>query len=425
MRNNRRDVDEYVAVVVARLDKQVAAISAAIQATTERGIAELPTDTRMVASLSASILGNVETILGALRDGIPAAETVLPDATFEYAKYLAQQDVPVSALVRAYRLGQRRMTELVFAELHAIDMDSHTRVAVIEKITTVLFEYVDWVSEKVVAAYAEERERRLEQQNSIRAMWVRDILSESTPVDPDVDIDICSATIRYPLSWHHFALIVWWTDTDMCGDELALLQQFTDEVAAAIETGAPPLFTAADRTSGWVWLPYRQSPGDIVSKVRGHLRARAGIPNIAMGAVGSGVEGFRRSHRQAQRARSAALARNLTTPVIVAATDSGLLASALLGSSVAEICEWVADVLGALASDTDRDARLRQVLRLYLRADSGDQAAARELKLSFDACNRFLEQAVTRRGRPIDDRVDVELALLACQWYGSAVLRPT
>jgi hypothetical protein len=33
-------------------------------------------------------------------------------------------------------------------------------------------------------------------------------------------------------------------------------------------------------------------------------------------------------------------------------------------------------------------------------------------------------QAVARRGRPIDDRVDVELALLVCQMYGTAVLRP-
>jgi len=34
----------------------------------------------------------------------------------------------------AHTVRQRRMTELVFAELHAIDMDPDTRVAVIERI---------------------------------------------------------------------------------------------------------------------------------------------------------------------------------------------------------------------------------------------------------------------------------------------------
>jgi DNA-binding PucR family transcriptional regulator len=32
-------------------------------------------------------------------------------------------------------------------------------------------------------------------------------------------------------------------------------------------------------------------------------------------------------------------------------------------------------------------------------------------------------RAVERRGRPIsDDRLDVEVALLLCHWYGAAVL---
>jgi hypothetical protein len=34
-------------------------------------------------------------------------------------------------------------------------------------------------------------------------------------------------------------------------------------------------------------------------------------------------------------------------------------------------------------------------------------------------------RAVARRGREIDnDRLDIELALLICHWYGAAVLQP-
>jgi len=35
-----------------------------------------------------------------------------------------------------------------------------------------------------------------------------------------------------------------------------------------------------------------------------------------------------------------------------------------------------------------------------------------------------VQRAVERRGRPIDDRLDVELALLVCRWFGAVVLRP-
>lgn len=421
MATDRHDVDEYVAVVAARLHQRIGAIGETLQAVIEAGVTELPTDTQTTESLADSIAGNLETILGVLRDRTPATAADLPAVSLEFAKRLAEQDVPVTALVRAYRLGQRRMTELIFAELHSVAMEPNTRVAVIETLTKVLFEYVDWASEQVVAAYTEANRRRLEQQGSIRATWVRDILGESPPGD----VDIASEAIRYPLRWHHLALILWRADADARRDEFALLQQFTLDMAAAVDASATPLLIAADRVSAWVWLPYRDAPGDVVTKVRDHARGRPHAPGIAMGAVGSGMEGFRRSHRQAQRVRAAAFARNLTPPTIVAATDSGLLASALLGSSVEEIREWVADVLGALASDTDDDARLRQVLRAFLRADSGYPVAARELNLSFGAFNRLVEQAVSRRGRPIDDRLDVELALLACQWYGAAVLRPS
>ncbi len=72
----------------------------------------------------------------------------------------------------------------------------------------------------------------------------------------------------------------------------------------------------------------------------------------------------------------------------------------------------------------DEDARLRDILRVFLCCDAGIQAAAKELQPELSSVNHFVEQAVSRRGRPIDDRLDVELALLACQWYGAAVLGP-
>jgi hypothetical protein len=63
---------------------------------------------------------------------------------------LAQQGVPVHGLVRAYRLGQRRMNELVFAEVQATDMGPMVKVAVLHEMSTTIFAYIDWMSQQVV-----------------------------------------------------------------------------------------------------------------------------------------------------------------------------------------------------------------------------------------------------------------------------------
>ena len=47
------------------------------------------------------------------------------------------------------------------------------------------------------------------------------------------------------------------------------------------------------------------------------------------------------------------------------------------------------------------------------------------LNLHFNSVKYRVGRAVARRGREIgSDRLDVELALLACHWYGAAVLQP-
>ncbi len=97
--------------------------------------------------------------------------------------------------------------------------------------------------------------------------------------------------------------------------------------------------------------------------------------------------------------------------------------AALLAGDVAKAREWVTDTLGDLAGDNENDARLRETLRVFLRSGCSYKLAAEELILHFNTVRYRVGRAVARRGRPIDDdRLDVEAALLLCQWYGTAVL---
>ena len=141
---------------------------------------------------------------------------------------------------------------------------------------------------------------------------------------------------------------------------------------------------------------------------------------MAIGTLASGVDRFRRSHREAEAARGAAVAGGKQGPTVIAASTP-VCPRRLLGGDVGEAREWVIKALGDLSADNENDARLRETLRVFLRCGSSYTTAAEELDLHFNTVRYRVGRAVARRGLPIEsDRLDVELALLACQWYGPA-----
>jgi DNA-binding PucR family transcriptional regulator len=414
------EVSRHVAETAERLHDRLAELSSVMHRSLEDQIPELPGDERLMELLGASVEGNVDTILRALRYDIAVERVEAPTAALEYARRLAQHGVPVNALVRAYRLGQRLMNELVFAEVRALDISEQMRYPVIEAISATLFEYIDWISQQVVASYEDERERWLENQNSLRVLRVREVLAATKAID----VDATSTSIRYPLRWHHLGLVLWYPDTSTEGRELAGLQRFLRELGEAAGAAAGSLFVAADQTCGWGWLPYRAVMPDAAAKVRQFALTRPDFPSVAIGTLSHGVEGFRRSHREAQNARRVAMV-GKREPTVIAATDPGLSIAALLSADVADTRAWVLDVLGDLAGDDENDARLRETLRVFLGCGCSYKAAAEELNLHFNTVKYRVGRAVARRGREIgDDRLDLELALLVCHWYGIAALQP-
>ena len=132
-----------------------------------------------------------------------------------------------------------------------------------------------------------------------------------------------------------------------------------------------------------------------------------------------------RSHREAEGARRRALIVERAEPALICASDPGLSVAALLGGDVTATRAWVAGTLGALAADTDNDTRLRETPQVFLGCGSSYKQAADELNLHFNSVKYRVGRAIARRGRDVGtDRLDVELALLACHWYGAAVLQP-
>ena len=151
----------------------------------------------------------------------------------------------------------------------------------------------------------------------------------------------CTA-IRYPLRWHHLAVVIWYPDRVPDGDELARLQRFLRELSQVADADANPLFVAADRISGWAWLPFRGTAPDAIASVRRFAQKQDPTRPVSRSArMASGVDGFRRSHRAAEAARDVAIGGGQHEQTIIAATDPGLSAAALLASDIGEAREWV------------------------------------------------------------------------------------
>ena len=415
------DLSRYVAETADRLHDRLAELSSGIQRLLEEQIPELRGDARIMELLGASVEGNVDTVLHALRYDIAVERVESPTAALEYARRLAQHGVPVNALVRAYRLGQRQMNEIVFAEVRAIDIPESVRYTVIEAITRTLFEYIDWISQQVVAVYEDERERWLENQNSLRAVRVREVLAANKAVDADAS----STSIRYPLRWHHLAVIMWCPDEGTEGDELAALQRFVRELAQAAGADANPLFVAADRMCGYGWLPFRAEPSDAVARVCAFTPRSGGTARVWRSGrwrpASRASAGRTAKHWERAPSRWRAVSHER---MVISASDPGLSIAALLGGDVGYAREWVDEVLGDLAADSENDERLRETLRVFLGCGSSYKLAAEELAMHFNTVKYRVGRAEARRGRPIaEDRLAVELALLVCHWYGAAVLR--
>jgi DNA-binding PucR family transcriptional regulator len=415
------EVDRWVAELAVRLGDRVSEAVSVISASLREDIPELR-DQAQVELFNAAVEGNVVTALYALRHNIPVERVEAPTTALEHARRIAQQGVPLNVLIRMYRLGQRRFTRLVLSELQNIEIASQARMTVVDKITETLFAYVDWMSQQIIEVYEEEREGWLETRNSMRAVRVREVLTGRTPVD----IDSAIKTIGYPLRWHHVALLLWYPAASGDASELGRMQRFVRELGIAAQAGAPPLFIAADRSTGWAWLPYQSTPTEVVAAVRNFTMQFDDSPSVAIGSSATGVEGFRRSHVQAEAVRWVVLARKDIKPTVVADSDPGLAAAALVGANVEQARDWVAEVLGGLATNTDNDARLRETLRVFLGCGSSNRLAAGELVVHYNTVKYRVGRSLARRGRSItNDRFDVELALLLCHWYGDAVLLPS
>ncbi|MCV7259165.1 PucR family transcriptional regulator [Mycobacterium shimoidei] len=402
------------AAVVDRLGAGLADLTRDVQRVLLDEIVELSGDGQLVDLLRDTVEANIETVFSAIRHEIPIERLKPPTAALEHARRLAQRGISVNALVRAYRLGHKVVLAAAREQIRGVGLGLDQSLDVDSQISDVTFTYIDWISQRVVETYQDEYDRWLSNRNNLRTLRVREILAGG-----DIDTAAMSSAIAYPLNGTHVAIILWCPEIGG-GDELVAMERFVQGFARSIGASGETLFIPVDRVTGWAWIPLsRAGAASVIDELRAFTARRPDSPRLAVGDPHAGLEGFRRSHQQACDARGVAIALNSNHHHLVTAADPGVAMVGLLAADKDAAAEWAAQVLGPLASPTENDERLRNTLRVFLRTGSSFKAAAEELTMHANSVKYRVARAIERRGRPVtDDRLDVEVALLFCQWYG-------
>jgi DNA-binding PucR family transcriptional regulator len=407
---------QNAADVSGALASRTGEISADIYDLIVREIPQLRSDQRVLTLLDASVGENVGTLLHVLQHGIDLRNVHAPSAAEEYARRLAQRGVPIVALLRAYRIGAARFQDWCFQELGQRTADASVISATGLRIAETTASYIDRVSEELVSAYEDEKENWLRNLSAARAARVRALLAGER-----VDADSSEAVLGYRLRQHHVGAVCWVEQASGGGGGLARLERATADVARGAGCEARPMFLPQDESSAWAWLPL--GSGDAFAPSDADQRTRPGPPvRFAFGTAASGLSGFRRTHQQALSAYGIALAAGGAAQLITCFSDVAPLA--LMAGSIDLVRAWVIETIGSLANDDDYNARLRETLSVFLQENGSFKATAERLTLHKNTVQYRVRKAQEGMGGALgDQRLQVELALLATQWLGAAVLR--
>ena len=409
---DRPVVADLVVEVATAVSRRAAEVSQDVCKLILREIPELDDDKPLVALLAASVDSNVATCLQIMQHHIDLTAVRAPTSAVEYARRLAQRGTPLTALLRAYRLGHTCFSDWLLRELAGHPVDAETITATAQSAARLVAGYIDQVSEEMVAAYTTARENWLRNCSAARAGRIRDLLSGQR-----VDVSSTEATLGYRLRQHHLGVVCWTSNEAIAVDNITRLERAISHIAAQTATGADPVFLPRDESSAWAWLPLgirdRFDPAA--------CDADAGI-HVAFGDVVTGIAGFRLTHQQALAAQAVALAGG-SPPRVVTYAEVAPVAMMLGARDL--LRAWVLCTLGRLATDDEHHARLRETLLVFLDTGGSYKATAERLVLHKNSVQYRIHKAEESLGRPVgDSRHDVELALQASHWLGSSVLQP-
>jgi hypothetical protein len=349
------------------------------------------TDPDVIELIRASCHANCSALLHGLLRGV-SLDAMAPTAeVIQTTRALVRYGLDLTAVVRGYQLGTTYWGE---RWAHAVERhctDPSLAVGAVSDGTTFMLGWLERVIVRLAAEYRDEAERMAHEGSFARVAEVRRALTND-----ELDIDGMSRRLAYDLRGRHVALVLRHRGHE---DDAAL--EATARALAGAMTNARPLVVRVDVDTTWCWVP---------AGAAGEPPRPPAAVLVGQGRPAAGLEGFRRTHRDACEALRVAQLAGRPGGTITRYDDVEL---AVLCSANAEACRaFVAAELGPLAADTEEARRLRDTLVAFFGTGSNFRSTAARLGLHHNTVRYRLGQAEELLGHSAAQRrLQLELAL--------------
>lgn len=341
------------------------------------------------------------TVLRALRlvAGLGESEVSLVSAEVDrIARDFARRGLELDDLLRTIRVG--------YAVLAAAFLDAATLLlppakssAELRRIAVLLFEVLDDFTVEAAAAFIQEQSAWAAGISAARVDLVTRILAAET-----VDKVHAEQVLGYSLDGQHVALVAWSgpnSPRDLRGVvESTLRERGPTSASLVLPVGLQTV---------WAW-------GAVLPRIPPRRSAPPSFDDafVVVGEVGSGIDGFRRSHVEAKAVERLIRLRPDQAPCSVAHEHVALEVLLLSDPDMAE--QFVSRLLGPLAQPEPRMAELRSTLRRYLDMDHSLTKVAAVEHISKNTVTYRINKAFDLCGYSGETTTDLRAALRIHEW---------
>ena len=406
--------DEFVHAWRQLFAQKREAIIAELYANIGKQIGELADDQRLADLLEASVSENIVSAINFLEGGTSVDDLDATSGALAHARTLAQRDIPLSSLFRAYHLGHAMFVRLGIEVISELDPAHHLPLT--QRLLGRSVDFIDKVCEQVGQAYEAERDQWVGDRGGIRQHWVAEALSGRP-----LDLGEAEAALGYRFASTHVGVQMW-VPANVAGvDARSAFEESRRALAGVMSPVAPPLVVPRDEREMHVWFPI-SSDSAIPASLESSLPESPKV-QVAIGRPESGIDGFRRTAEQAKRVKDILLISATRLPKAVTYDELG--AVALIATDVEALRRFVRRTLGSLAKHGEREETLRETLRTFLGHNRSYAATAQTMVLHRNSVQYRVQRALELCERDLNDAdvaLDVHTALTAAHWLGRAVL---
>jgi hypothetical protein len=338
-------------------------------------------DAEYVAGARAAVAEAVDYGLTAIEHGEEWLGSI-PPAAVAQARRAARNCVSLERVLLRNNAGHALLADFVMQEVEHSDLASQ-RIALRHVLRT-LAAFLDHFTESIAREYQHEVERMAHSPELRRTERVQRLLA-GAPANP--------AELDYEFDAEHLGVIA--------------MGERAGETVRALAAELHRQLLSVSRSEQTVWAWFGGQQGLAIADIERVLSANepAGVA-LAIGAPGSGIDGWRLTHRQAQAAMLVAMRRPQT---LTRYGDVALLA-AVLGDR--ELARSLVEIHLSPLGNNREGVVSRETLRAYFAAGSNAATAAAALRVDRHTVERRLNAIETRLGRLLRTcHAELEVAL--------------